>query len=270
MRGPWEDWGELLLPFCPVWLMFHWFCSGEGFRPHWAAHLSKERHEGNWPTVQCLHRSSQEVEDRCGLNTSLTSLIDSPLKPPYLRPDQPRASLPPPECDHLGRPERWWQLHHHQRLEGSSVEERSQVLLADRGRAGHNCSPEDALCLWQVRESVQRHRPQPQYVNNVFPYVQTGSSCTAERLFPALFQDQLNHSTLKKPSISASKRWSSAPDSELVLVHISAWCHSSFFVVSQALEVSDHFPVEVDLRPNHRYLLRNELWSHQQSRFLFN
>ncbi|KAM3872621.1 deoxyribonuclease I-like 1-like [Diretmus argenteus] len=27
----------------------------------------------------------------------------------------------------------------------------------------------------------------------------------------------------------------------------------------EALEVSDHFPVEVDLRPNHRYLLRNEL-----------
>lgn len=27
----------------------------------------------------------------------------------------------------------------------------------------------------------------------------------------------------------------------------------------QALEVSDHFPVEVDLKPNHRYLLRNEL-----------
>lgn len=31
------------------------------------------------------------------------------------------------------------------------------------------------------------------------------------------------------------------------------------FVASQALEVSDHFPVEVDLKPNHRYLLRNEL-----------
>ncbi|XP_068996669.1 TRAF3-interacting JNK-activating modulator-like [Embiotoca jacksoni] len=28
---------------------------------------------------------------------------------------------------------------------------------------------------------------------------------------------------------------------------------------AQALEVSDHFPVEVDLKPNHRYLLRNEL-----------
>ncbi|XP_008411541.2 deoxyribonuclease I-like 1-like isoform X3 [Poecilia reticulata] len=28
----------------------------------------------------------------------------------------------------------------------------------------------------------------------------------------------------------------------------------------EALEVSDHFPVEVDLRPTHRYLLRNELW----------
>ncbi|XP_047427167.1 deoxyribonuclease I-like 1-like [Mugil cephalus] len=28
---------------------------------------------------------------------------------------------------------------------------------------------------------------------------------------------------------------------------------------SEALEVSDHFPVEVDLKPNHRYLLRNEL-----------
>ncbi|XP_020487895.1 deoxyribonuclease I-like 1-like [Labrus bergylta] len=27
----------------------------------------------------------------------------------------------------------------------------------------------------------------------------------------------------------------------------------------EALEVSDHFPVEVDLKPNHRYLLRNEL-----------
>ncbi|XP_067382000.1 deoxyribonuclease I-like 1-like isoform X1 [Channa argus] len=27
----------------------------------------------------------------------------------------------------------------------------------------------------------------------------------------------------------------------------------------QALEVSDHFPVEVDLKPNHRYLLRHEL-----------
>uniref|UniRef100_A0A3P9PKE6 Deoxyribonuclease n=1 Tax=Poecilia reticulata TaxID=8081 RepID=A0A3P9PKE6_POERE len=27
----------------------------------------------------------------------------------------------------------------------------------------------------------------------------------------------------------------------------------------EALEVSDHFPVEVDLRPTHRYLLRNEL-----------
>lgn len=31
------------------------------------------------------------------------------------------------------------------------------------------------------------------------------------------------------------------------------------FVAPQALEVSDHFPVEVDLKPNHRYLLRNEL-----------
>ncbi|XP_041860179.1 deoxyribonuclease I-like 1-like [Melanotaenia boesemani] len=28
---------------------------------------------------------------------------------------------------------------------------------------------------------------------------------------------------------------------------------------AQALEVSDHFPVEVDLKPNHRYLLRHEL-----------
>ncbi|XP_034550791.1 deoxyribonuclease I-like 1-like [Notolabrus celidotus] len=27
----------------------------------------------------------------------------------------------------------------------------------------------------------------------------------------------------------------------------------------EALEVSDHYPVEVDLKPNHRYLLRNEL-----------
>ncbi|XP_056278431.1 deoxyribonuclease I-like 1-like isoform X3 [Pseudoliparis swirei] len=27
----------------------------------------------------------------------------------------------------------------------------------------------------------------------------------------------------------------------------------------EALQVSDHFPVEVDLKPNHRYLLRNEL-----------
>ncbi|XP_061592298.1 deoxyribonuclease I-like 1-like [Cololabis saira] len=28
---------------------------------------------------------------------------------------------------------------------------------------------------------------------------------------------------------------------------------------AEALEVSDHFPVEVDLKPSHRYLLRNEL-----------
>ncbi|KAF7209680.1 deoxyribonuclease I-like 1-like [Nothobranchius furzeri] len=28
---------------------------------------------------------------------------------------------------------------------------------------------------------------------------------------------------------------------------------------AEALEVSDHFPVEVDLKPNHRYLLRHEL-----------
>uniref|UniRef100_A0A672FI48 Deoxyribonuclease n=1 Tax=Salarias fasciatus TaxID=181472 RepID=A0A672FI48_SALFA len=28
---------------------------------------------------------------------------------------------------------------------------------------------------------------------------------------------------------------------------------------AEALEVSDHFPVEVDMRPNHRYLLRHEL-----------
>lgn len=39
-----------------------------------------------------------------------------------------------------------------------------------------------------------------------------------------------------------------------------------FFVVIQALEVSDHFPVEVDLKPNHRYLLRNELWTHYQTK----
>lgn len=27
----------------------------------------------------------------------------------------------------------------------------------------------------------------------------------------------------------------------------------------QALEVSDHFPVEVDLKPSHRYIFRHEL-----------
>jgi len=27
------------------------------------------------------------------------------------------------------------------------------------------------------------------------------------------------------------------------------------------LEVSDHYPVEVDLKANHRYLMRHELWN---------
>lgn len=31
------------------------------------------------------------------------------------------------------------------------------------------------------------------------------------------------------------------------------------FCASQALEVSDHFPVEVDLKPKPRYLIHNEL-----------
>lgn len=35
--------------------------------------------------------------------------------------------------------------------------------------------------------------------------------------------------------------------------------HLVLLTAPQALEVSDHFPVEVDLKPNHRYLLRNEL-----------
>lgn len=120
----------------------------------------------------------------------------------------PLCLVTPSERGDLGRPERWLQLRYHQGLEGSAPEERGQVSLADRGRAGHDRSPEDALCLRQVRGTVLLLRLSPEQIstNNVSASLWTGLSCTVERWFPASFQDQLSHSTLKRPSVSARRR----------------------------------------------------------------
>lgn len=245
------------------WLISLWFYSGEGFCPDRAAHLSKARHEGDRPALQCLHGNSQEVENWCWLNTMSFAW--------WIHPWQDLWVIPPfctrPECGDLGWPQRWLQLRHHQRLEGSASEERPQVSLADRGWAGHDRSREDALCIRQVRDSLIMTLKL--LVNSPFKcfFFQIGSLSTDVRWFPALFQAQLNHSTLKKISISARRR-SNTSNTFKSLVHVRCyiWYPSCFLVVIQALEVSDHFPVEVDLKPNHRYLLRNELWTHYQTR----
>lgn len=76
----------------------------------------------------------------------------------WIHPRQNLWVIPPfctrPERGDPGRPQRWLQLRHHQRLEGPASEERPQVSLADRGRAGHDGSREDALCIRQVRDSL--------------------------------------------------------------------------------------------------------------------
>uniref|UniRef100_A0A8C9W5X8 Deoxyribonuclease n=1 Tax=Scleropages formosus TaxID=113540 RepID=A0A8C9W5X8_SCLFO len=44
----------------------------------------------------------------------------------------------------------------------------------------------------------------------------------------------------------------------ILCLHVDAGT-SPFQLEQEALEISDHYPVEVDLKPSHRYLLRNEL-----------
>lgn len=49
-------------------------CSGEGFCPDRAAHLSQKCHEGDWPTVHGLQTNSQEVEEWCRLKPLIVGL----------------------------------------------------------------------------------------------------------------------------------------------------------------------------------------------------
>lgn len=64
---------------------------------------------------------------------------------------------------------------------------------------------------------------------NVFLNFHVGSLSTDVRWFPALFQAQLNPSTLKKISISARRRWTSNTYKSLVHVRSYIWYPSCFF-----------------------------------------